>query len=233
MPKRVSSKIASYIKPSQSQSQERSQLEEDKVISDLAKGFLQAQAKISQDSQQNNTDEVMNLLSKINQQLENLQTSLQAAGQPGGLSQPSGQQEGQGEQGGGQPSQPSQQQESGANTEAAVSQELKNLFSILLQNENQKNNSGGSGETTGLSQQQNQKQAQPPDTSQNQQTEQNSTGNANSITVQTAAQVLAQAQYELSNELEASLKKLKQVISESEQIANKISNLLGEENSQQ
>ncbi|MEN6566880.1 MAG: hypothetical protein ABFC57_11310 [Veillonellales bacterium] len=52
----------------------------------------------------------------------------------------------------------------------------------------------------------------------------------NTVAVQTAPQVLAQAQFELANELEASLQKLKQVISESEKIANKISNLLGEEN---
>lgn len=52
----------------------------------------------------------------------------------------------------------------------------------------------------------------------------------NTVAVQTATQVLAQAQYELANELEASLQKLKQVINESEKIANKISNLLGEDN---
>jgi hypothetical protein len=50
------------------------------------------------------------------------------------------------------------------------------------------------------------------------------------LVLQTAAEVLSRAQYELSNELENSLKKLKQVISESEQIANKISNLI-EQNS--
>ena len=51
----------------------------------------------------------------------------------------------------------------------------------------------------------------------------------NKMAVQTVSQVLAQAQYELANELETSLKKLKQVISESEQLANNISKLLGEE----
>ena len=55
----------------------------------------------------------------------------------------------------------------------------------------------------------------------------------NMINVQTVSQVLAQAQYELANELENSLKKLKQVINESEKLANNISNLLGEESQKQ
>ena len=46
---------------------------------------------------------------------------------------------------------------------------------------------------------------------------------------QTAAQALANAQYELANELENSLAKLRQVIGESEKLAEKISQLLGEE----
>ncbi len=50
---------------------------------------------------------------------------------------------------------------------------------------------------------------------------------------QTAAQALAQAQFELSQELEVSLQKLKQVISESEQLANRIGNLIGQENKSQ
>lgn len=57
--------------------------------------------------------------------------------------------------------------------------------------------------------------------------------NQNRMTAQTAAQALAHAQYELSTELEASLTKLKQVITESEKLANKISVLLGEENNKQ
>jgi hypothetical protein len=50
--------------------------------------------------------------------------------------------------------------------------------------------------------------------------------NNDTVVLKTAAEVLSRAQYELSNELENSLKKLKQVISESEQIASKISNLI-------
>lgn len=63
---------------------------------------------------------------------------------------------------------------------------------------------------------------------QNQQSEQLEI-TSNTKKVQTAKQILAEAQYELANELEESLKKLKQVISESEKIATKMSNLLGQE----
>lgn len=50
---------------------------------------------------------------------------------------------------------------------------------------------------------------------------------------QTAAQLLSQAQYELANELEASLQKLRQVINESEKIAAKVSALLQQQEQQQ
>lgn len=48
------------------------------------------------------------------------------------------------------------------------------------------------------------------------------------MTAKIASQVLAEAQYELSKELESSLQKLRQVIAESEQVAQKISKLLQE-----
>ncbi|CUH94062.1 hypothetical protein P22_0124 [Propionispora sp. 2/2-37] len=51
-------------------------------------------------------------------------------------------------------------------------------------------------------------------------------------TAKTAQELLAKAQFELSNELEASLTKLKQVIRESEQVVSKVSSLLGEKNTQ-
>jgi hypothetical protein len=97
-----------------------------------------------------------------------------------------------------------------------AAQGLQALFSQLLQ---------GKGNS-----QQPAEQEKPQPASQNA-NEQSGGQQTNSVVAKTAAQVLAQAQYELSNELEASLQKLKQVISESEKIANKISNLLGEENS--
>ena len=93
-------------------------------------------------------------------------------------------------------------------TEKMVSQELQNIFSTLLQS-----NSNETGKTEKVSSNNKQSQNNPPEIT----------------AVQDAAQMLSQAQYELSNELEASLKKLKEVISESEKIANKISNLIGEE----
>ena len=52
------------------------------------------------------------------------------------------------------------------------------------------------------------------------------------LTKDTAQQILEQAQYELANELEASLKKLKEVISESENLAAKISALIGQDSNQ-
>ena len=57
-------------------------------------------------------------------------------------------------------------------------------------------------------------------------------GNAQQIsklTADTATQVLAEAQYELAQELEASLQKLRKVIEESKQVAQKISDLLGQD----
>jgi hypothetical protein len=50
------------------------------------------------------------------------------------------------------------------------------------------------------------------------------------VTAKMASQVLAEAQYELANELETSLNKLQRVIEESRQIAQKISNILGQQN---
>ncbi|WP_176215433.1 hypothetical protein [Sporomusa malonica] len=232
VPKRVSSKISSYIKPSQSkfQNQEREQVDDENLIADMARSFMQAQTKLSNASQQTNSQEVVDLLSKINSQLENLQTSLTSSSQLVGQSQQIGQQPAQQpQQSLAQQPQQVQQQPASPQAEAGVSQELRNLFSLLLQNDSQQANPQGNSQDQNPSLQQKQSQRQD----QGQGSETVNTPNRNSsIAVQTAAQVLAQAQYELSNELETSLKKLKQVISESEKIANKISNLLGEENSQ-
>lgn len=51
-----------------------------------------------------------------------------------------------------------------------------------------------------------------------------------SVSKKTISEILSQKQYELADELEASLQKLKKVISESEKLTLKITNLLGEEN---
>ncbi|XER07034.1 hypothetical protein SRRS_25790 [Sporomusa rhizae] len=224
--KRVSSKLASYIsKPNQQQqNQDRSQQVDEKVIADMAKGFLQAQANVNNTSCTVNSQEVVDLLNKINYQLTSLQGALNVSNNSGGQasqsSQPTGEsqqlQESQNQQGG--------QQAEDLQSENDVSQELRTLFSMLLNNNNKQNNQTNSNQGTNNNSTQNQRQGQVNG--------QNNRQNSNSIAVQTAAQALAQAQYELSNELEASLTKLKQVISESEKIANKISSLLGEENSQ-
>lgn len=86
---------------------------------------------------------------------------------------------------------------------------LQEIYKLLQQNLNQQNSN-----QENTSQQKMQQQ-----------------GVKDSKIVQDAAQLLEQAQYELANELEASLKKLKQVISESESLATKISTLIAEEGS--
>lgn len=113
-------------------------------------------------------------------------------------------------------------------SEAIVSEELSKLFSQLLKGKpNQPCLSKNQfAQTTPESQNSNQSDEQERASSQGQ----NHQSSSGTVAVHTAAQVLAEAQYELANELDASLKKLKQVISESEKIANKISNLLGENN---
>ena len=106
--------------------------------------------------------------------------------------------------------------------EAMISEELKKLFSQLL-----KNQEGQQNQSEELQQSQN---IEPQFNNDQQGQASGEKSKKSTIAVQTAAQVLAEAQYELANELDVSLKKLKQVISESEKIAEKISNLLGEGN---
>ncbi|SDF25461.1 hypothetical protein [Sporolituus thermophilus] len=146
---------------------------------------------------------ILVLLQKISSQLDNLQQTQGGQGgqQSGGAALPSG----------------GQKEAANPQQEAIVTQQLENLFSQILQNK--PNPTGLQGRQQGQQEQQGGLRKT-----------QSGENKVSSVAVQTAAQVLAQAQYELSNELEASLKKLKQVINESEKIANKISNLLGEEN---
>ena len=101
---------------------------------------------------------------------------------------------------------------------SSSSDELRKLFGELLKARDAQQDSGQQAQ----SQTSNQLTGQVQDPGQNKN---------NSVKIaQTASQVLAEAQYELANELDASLKKLKQVIMESEKIAAKISNLIGQEN---
>jgi hypothetical protein len=178
----------------------------DSLIADMAKGFVEAQAKIAGPLAGGDNREMMVLLEKISRQLEELKTA-PAGGE-------NGREQGQDKrklEGGGQ-GQSGQQ--------AGQQAELSAIFSQLL----------SSGKGTGASPQ---KPAGQESGGQQCQKSADAQGNqaagGGSVTARTAAQALAQAQYELANELEASLAKLKQVISESEKLADKISNLLGQE----
>jgi hypothetical protein len=162
----------------------------DKLVADMAKGFMEAQAQMTKPA--SNNQEMLALLGKMSMQINQMKNSLDNnTDNTNNVSQNS--------------NNSSQQQET------ITAQNLKDLFGALLQENMNKQNS-----------------QQNKDSDSNQTTQNN-----NKIAVQSAAQVLAQAQYELSNELEASLNKLRQVISKSEKIANKISSLIGNENNKQ
>jgi len=196
-----------------------SQQYDNNLVAELAQGFMQAQANISDSFSNVNNQEIVLLLQKINKQLETIQqstTNNQSAVNNQQAASPVQTQSAQQTQG--TQNQNSKQGTSNNSSNSnGVSKELQTLFSQLLQ--------GDSDNSTNTTSQQNNKNV----CSSSDKKQKNNSGN--SLVAQTAAQVLAQAQYELSNELEASLNKLKQVITESEKIANKISNLLGEENS--
>jgi hypothetical protein len=187
----------------------------DRIIADMAQGFVQAQADITGKSANSTNQEMLSLLQKVSTQLEKMQQPVQSGNMDKKTSQSEPAQKTQGQS---QQSQEGQENKTGSQPEAKqptdsmVSQELQNLFSQILQGKEENNST--------------QQQAN----SQNANAKPQKKDKDAAMTVQTAAQVLAQAQYELSNELEASLEKLKQVISESEKIATKISDLLGEEN---
>lgn len=179
-----------------------SQVDSNSNIADVVQGFVQAQANITNNTVASN--EIINLLQQVNSRLEQLpqfQASLGQNQQLAGNNQQASNQQASNQQTG-------QQDNSNQQANNMVSQELQNLFSQILQPNN----------------------AQPQSSNQ-ENTKKKESANQNpakAMAVQTAGQVLAQAQYELANELEASLQKLKQVISDSEKIANQISNLLGE-----
>lgn len=179
----------------------------DSLVADMAKGFVEAQAKIASPPTSANQD-MLALLEKISRQLAELKTS------PGGSANMQGQndrQQGAGaeQQAGQRKNQQNAQQDGQPGGQQA---ELAAIFSQLL----------ATGKGDGAAQQKNSEQ-------QGGQTGEQQAAAGKTVTAQTAAQVLAQAQYELANELEASLTKLKQVISESEKLADRISNLLGQE----
>ncbi len=182
------------------------------ILADMAQVFLQAQAKLDQNTDGNN-QEIIGLLEKVSRQLEDIQPNSGVNSQ-----QSKNNKQNQFANNSTLPEQDTPSKSS--NQVDKISQELQSLFKkVSQQGSNAANNDTANNdaaiyaqEIQGTSQQKNKN---------------------TSITAQTAAQVLAQAQYELANELEVSLKKLKQVISESEKVANKISNLLGEKNNTQ
>ena len=184
----------------------------DSVIADMAQGFIQAQAAMADKSMGFNNLEIGLLLQKVNDQLEEIKrstpnsTPISGQNSKNSTGQDSGQQNGAG----GMTTQADskQQADSGATTE------LQALLTSVLQGKNNNENSESKSSPA-----------------QNNSASSSKVGkNSQNIKpVQTVSQVLAQAQYELANELETSLKKLKQVISDSEKLANDISNLLGEE----
>ncbi len=188
--------------------------EGDSAIAEMARGFVEAQSKL------NTEPAMLALLEKISRQLDELRQS-PAGGQPSSSSQYAGNQA-SGNQAGSNP--PGNNQAGGssqsAGQQAAPPQkaatpradDLAAIFSSLLQGSGA-GRGGGQADSGGASPQQQDKNGQGPAAS-------------------TAAQMLSQAQYELANELEASLEKLKKVIDESEKLAGKISNLLGQENSE-
>lgn len=212
----------------------------DSLIADMAKGFVEAQTKIAGGPEGGPNQEMLAMLEKISRQLSQLQNSSAGVQQPGGqqaggqqasVQQASVQQPGVQEQQGGQ-----QTQGAGPGKDGPQ-EELSAIFSRLLaENKADGQQSGGSRQGAGTQQLAGGAQAAGGSGQQSVQSGDNQTGGqaaggGKSSSAQTAAQALAQAQYELANELEASLTKLKQVISESEKLADKISNLLGQENS--
>lgn len=166
----------------------------------------------------NQSDEIVSMLQKLNNQLEKMQQSESRNDQsnPAGGSQQAG--SGNGDNRQQQNSAQLDQQGTAPAANRQMTQELEAMLSQLLQGNDNALQSSAT-------------QPNPNSANSNQAGEGQQNNQPDSKLAQTAAQVLAKAQYELANELEVSLKKLKQVISESEKIANRISNLLGEENS--
>lgn len=210
------------------------------IVAELAKMFAQAQAN---NMSTINNQAIVDLLQKVNSQLEKIQggqgnaqarqeqgQSLQenqagqaqyagrqiqqGIGQQYGFMQVAGQQqsiqESAEQQELGQQLSKGDQVSNSSQVQQQSTEQLQNLFGQLLVNsERLQNKKSPSSQCSRLS-------------------SINQSDKTSMLAVQTASQVLAKAQYELANELDASLQKLKQVISESERIANQISNLLGE-----
>jgi hypothetical protein len=121
------------------------------------------------------------------------------------------------------------QQSNQSSNQQSTNQQSTSQQSTNQQSTNQQSNNQQSNNQQNNNQQSNNQQ------SNNQQGNNQQGGSQQSliksdITAKMASQVLAEAQYELANELETSLNKLQRVIEESKQIAQKISSILAQQN---
>jgi len=187
----------------------------DSLIADMAQGFIQAQAKVTNNATSFNNKDIISLLEKVNSQLEEIKNSnddskKDLAQTDGGSNNNSSTKKCAQEE---SPTTSTQGASSKGQADKELLKELKTLVSAMLQGKN------NSEENSSL-------QSQNTDNKKSDMKKQQQ----DSMAAQTVSQVLAQTQYELANELENNLQKLRQVISKSEKIATNISQLLGEEN---
>ncbi|WP_245754938.1 hypothetical protein [Pelosinus propionicus] len=174
------------------------------LIADMAQGFIQAQTKADSDDNK----EIISLLEKLNSNLEQMKGSNKDSSfATEKNSDDSSSKRLVQAKASEQPLQGGSEQ-----GDKELLKELKTLVSTMLQ--------GKSDSEDNSSKPQN-NDTKKSDMKQQQQ---------DSMAVQTVSQVLAQTQYELANELETSLQKLKEVISKSEKVATNISHLLSKEN---
>ncbi len=172
------------------------------LIADMAQGFIQAQAKVSNNTSSVSNQDIISLLEKLNNNLEEIKSSSDKESNQKSSSKKYTQQE---------ETEPSTNGGSKKQDDKELLHELQTLVSAMLQ--------GNTTEDSSLKPQSD--NAKKSDMKQQQQ---------DSMAAQTVSQVLAQTQYELANELENSLQKLKEVISKSEKVATNISHLLSKEN---
>ncbi len=180
------------------------------VIADMAQGFIQAQTK----ADSGNNKEIISLLEKLNSNLEEMKSSNDDNKK--NISSDAGKNtDGSSSKKLLQAKLSEQLLQSGSTEQGdkELLQELKTLVSAMLQQGKSNNEDNSSKPQTGDTKKSDMKQQQQ-----------------DSMAVQTVSQVLAQTQYELANELETSLQKLKEVISKSEKVATNISHLLSKEN---
>gem|GEM_PF-713313 len=183
----------------------------DSLIADMAQGFIQAQAAMTDKTTSFNNLEIALLLQKVNDQLDEIKRSTPNSPQTGEQSSKGSTGQNSKQQ---NDAETTAQDNSKQQADVESSADLQALLTSVLQGKKGDDNNE-------------KKSSKTPSNDGSKSNGGKSTQNA--MAAQTVSQVLAQAQYELANELEASLKKLKQVISESEKLANNIGNLLDEE----